>query len=108
MRVLTESDQMKLLEFFEKQMPTFHTRAMKAELKTRFENIAKLTPAVRRTIYKFLTDDKSLPDNQVSKEVDSGMMTALDSTDPELVIDLCQLNKGRPEKCNEFRSKLGD
>ena len=36
-------------------MPIFHTRAMKAEFKSRFENIAKLTPAVHRAVYRFLT-----------------------------------------------------
>ena len=89
-------------------MPTFHTRAMKAEFKGRFENIAKLTPAVRRAVYRFLTGDESLPDNRVTKEVDARMMIALDSGDPELIIDLRQLIKGRPEKYNEFWSKLGD
>lgn len=89
-------------------MPIFHTRAMKAEFKSRFENIAKLTPAVHRAVYRFLTGDESLPDNRVTKEVDARMMIALDSGDPELVVDLRQLNKGRPEKYNEFWSKLGN
>lgn len=35
-------------------------------------------------------------------------MIALDSGNPELIVDLCQLNKGRPEKYKEFWSKLGD
>lgn len=81
---------------------------MKAEFKSRFENIAKLTSAVWGSIYRFLTDDQSLPDNQVSKEVDARMIIGLDSNDPELVIDLHQLNKGRPEKYGQFWSRLGD
>ena len=89
-------------------MPTFHTQAMKAEFKSRFENIAKFTPAVRRVVYRFLTGNESLPNNQVTKEVDARMMIALDSGDPELIVDLHQLNKGRPEKYNKFWSKLGD
>lgn len=69
-----------------------------------------MTPAVRRAVYRFLTGDESLPDNRVTKEVDARMMIALDSGDPELVVDLRQLNKGRPEKYmyNEFWSKLGN
>ena len=83
-------------------MPTFHTRAMKAQFKSRFENIAKLTLALCGEVYRFLTGDESLPDNRVTKEVDARMMIALDSGDIELIFDLRQLNKGRPEKYNEF------
>ena len=43
--------------------------------------------------------------NQVTKEVGVRMMIALDSGDPELIVDLCQL---RPGRYNEFWSKLGD
>ena len=43
--------------------------------------------------------------NQVTKEVGARMMIALDSGDPELIVDLGQL---RPGRYNEFWSKLGD
>ena len=69
-------------------MCAFHSRATKAEFKSRFENIAKLTSAVHRAVCRFLTGEESLPDNRVTKEVDARMMIALDSGDHQRIVDL--------------------
>lgn len=58
------------------QMPTFHTRAMKDDLKNRFKNIAKIIPSVRRAISLFLTDDNSSSENAISKAVDAKLNIA--------------------------------
>lgn len=89
------------------EMPTFHTRAMKDVFKNRFNNIAKITPSVRRAIYRFLTDDNSSSENTISKAVDARLHIAINSEDPELTVDLRALNKGRPEKFDAFWNALG-
>lgn len=84
------------------QMPTFHTRAMQAEFRNRFSNVAKITPAIRRAIYRFLTDDNSVNDNAISKALDIRMELAINSEDPDLLVDLREMNEGRPGMYNVF------
>ena len=88
-------------------MPTFHTRAMKAEFRTRFGNVANITPAIRRAIYRFLTDDSSANDNAISKALDIRMAVAINSEDQDLAVNLRQMNEGRLEKYEVFWEALG-
>ena len=86
-------------------MPTFHTRAMKAEFRSRFGNVAKITPA--RAIYCFLTDDSSANDNAISNTLDIRMAVAINSEDPDLAVNLREMNEGHPEKYEVFWEALG-
>ena len=88
-------------------MPTFHTRALKAEFPSRFGNVAKFTPAIRRAINRSLTDDSSANDNAISNALDIRMAVAINSEDPDLAIDLQEMNEGRPEKYEVFWEALG-
>lgn len=88
-------------------MPTFHTRALKAEFQSRFGNVAKITPAIRRAIYRSLTDDSSANDNAISNALDNRMAVAINSEDPDLAVDLREMNEGRPEKYEVFWEALG-
>ena len=83
-------------------MPMFHTRALKAEFRSRFGNVAKITPAIRRAIYRSLTDDSSANDNAISNALDIRMAVAINSEDPDLAVDLREMNEGRPEKYEVF------
>ena len=88
-------------------MPMFHTRALKAEFRSRFGNVAKITPAIRRAIYRSLTDDSSANDNAISNALDIRMAVAINSEDPDPAVDLREMNEGRPEKYEVFWEALG-
>ncbi|CAH3147064.1 unnamed protein product [Pocillopora meandrina] len=97
----------RVAEVLKQDMPTFHTRAMKAEFRSRFGNVAKITPAIRRANYRFLTDDSSANDNAISNALDIRMAVAINSEDPDLAVDLREMNEGRPEKYEVFWEALG-
>lgn len=69
--------------------------------------MAKITPAIRRDIYRSLTDDSSANDNAISNALDIRMAVAINSEDPDLAVDLREMNEGRPEKYEVFWEAVG-
>ena len=84
------------------QIPVFHTRAMQSEFKDHFTSVCKLTPAIYRAMYRYLSGDASANPNKVSKETDERLKLALTSGDPSIVYDLRGLNLGRHAKYDDF------
>ena len=58
-------------------------------------SVCKLTPAIYRAMYRYLSGDASANPNKVSKETDERLKLALTSGDPSIIYDLRELNLGR-------------
>ena len=87
---------MRMLKKIEPEVPVYHTRAMRKNLSKEVGslNSTDLKPHVIRHIYRKLTEDSSKEiDNS---KIDNRVKLAIETDDPDLIIDLRHLNKGRP------------
>jgi hypothetical protein len=77
------------------KFPEYHTRAMRKEFSEQYGNISgtNIPPHVLRSIYSTLTNDASSDQNP---EIDQRVRLAILGSEPDLVVDLRHLNKGRP------------
>ncbi|CAB4024057.1 Hypothetical predicted protein [Paramuricea clavata] len=83
------------IEIVKKQIPTFHTRAMRQSLMQKYGRVApNKKPAVLRSLYRVLTDDSSAATNEHTAEIDERVRLILDMEDPDVVLDLRALNTG--------------
>src|SRR4051812_14326373 len=64
--------------------------------------LPKAKPSALRTIYQMLTGDVSAAETANEAKVDECVRLALELEDPEITIDLCEHNDGRPGKYNTF------
>jgi hypothetical protein len=85
----------KVLSTLRSKLPEFHTRQMRREFYTMFENVAgiRIPPYVLRSIYATLTNDATADQNP---EIDERVRLSVLGSDPDIVIDLGHLNKGTP------------
>lgn len=76
------------------KLPEYHTRKMRLEFYSIYEKISGVTipPHILRSIYATLTGDATTDQNPA---IDQRMRTAVMASDPELIVDLRHLNKGR-------------
>ena len=88
-------------------MPTFHTRVMRAEFKSKFDNVMKMSPPIHLAIYQFLTD-KWTSSCRVTKAVDMRMKIALEAGGPDPAVGLREFNTRKPENFNDFWSALAE
>lgn len=86
----------RITESLKPKLNEFHTRQMRKEFSRKFSRVAGITipPYLLRSIYAELTLDVSCDQNP---EVDQRARHAILGEDPELVIDMRHLNKGRPD-----------
>ena len=86
---------MKMLKRVEPDIPTYHTRAMQRQFQKQVKLLSSPTPLhVVRHIYKSLRGDTF---SELScQEIDKRVQLAVETEDPDLVIDMRYLNKGRP------------
>lgn len=78
------------------EIPVFHTRAMRRALFTKFGRVSPgMKPAILRAVYRELTGDASVASNEHEAEIDERVKLMLEMEDPDIVIDLRQLNTGR-------------
>ncbi|CAB4028703.1 Hypothetical predicted protein [Paramuricea clavata] len=84
-----------VVESIKPQLPTYHNRAMRICLFSRFGRISPhVKPAVLRHFYRDLTGDSSASTNLTEEEIDSRVCQVLDMEpeDPQTLIDLRSLN----------------
>ena len=77
-------------------IPIYHTRAMRKLFNKHLNAINSCTiqPHIRRHVYRELTSDAS---REISRaEIDQRVQLAIETNDPELIVDLRHLNEGRP------------
>ena len=109
-RLFDESDRMnvavEMLKLLEPEIPIFHTRAMRKKFNKEVKLLNSATPSyLIRHVYRTLTGDASA---EVTKsEIDDRVKLAIETEDPDLIIDLRNLNAGRPaDTFNEFFNEL--
>lgn len=84
----------------------FHTRQMRRDFRHKFSNLggSRIPPHIMRATYAELTLDASADQNP---EIDQRARMAILGEDPELIIDMRHLNKGRPgDTFNQFFEQL--
>lgn len=86
----------------DKQIPMYHTRMMRREFQSRFEGLVSTKPVVMQEMYRFLTGDSSQVVNDISKEVKARLDILLQTGDSENLVDLRELNRGKPVKFDTF------
>lgn len=84
----------KVLHDVRPKLPEYRTRQMRQEFFRAYGNIAGtiIPPHILRSIYTTLTNDASSDQN---KEIDNRVRLSVLGIDPDLVVDLRHLNKGR-------------
>ncbi|KAL3875452.1 hypothetical protein ACJMK2_033399 [Sinanodonta woodiana] len=84
-----------VLHSLRSKLPEYHTRQMRQEFFNAYGNIAGtiIPPHILRSIYTTFTNDASADQN---KEIDNRVRLSVLGIDPDLVVDLRHLNKGRP------------
>ena len=90
---------MKMLKKVEPDIPTYNTRAMRRQFQKQFKLLSPpppppppTPPHVVRHIYKSLTGETC---SELScQEIDERVHLAVETEDPDLVIDMRHLNKG--------------
>lgn len=103
---------MHLIDEIKQQIPVFHTRAMRQEFYNLYGLISpKSKPFILRNIYHSLTGDQSAARTTAEMEIDDRVTEALSMEDPDIIIDLRELNtNGRDrfaiscQKCSQYLS----
>ena len=82
------------------ELPVYMSRAMRKEFLDRYEHVKKITPAVLRSMYHFLTDDCT--SELQNADIDKRLELMLDDPDVDLVVDRRELNPGRRSHFEAF------
>ena len=85
----------------EKEIPIFHTRAMRKEFRQFCGRLCNMKPAVLRAIYKQFVGDHSAG-GATEAEIDTRIRLFLDAEDEDIILDLRSNNPGRPRKYEDF------
>ena len=80
----------------------YHTRAMRREVMNIFGRICNPKPCFLHEIYKRLTGDASASRTADEAEIDMRVHLAMDGEDIGIMVDLQEMNEGRPEKFSAF------
>ncbi len=99
-----------LVDEIKAEIPVYHTRYMKQEFYNMYGRLTPTTkPYILRSIYHSLTGDNSAARTVAEEEMDERMAEALAMEDPEIVVDLRELNKNGSDrysffwdKCNQY------
>lgn len=97
-----ESKILSLLNDVGKQLPVYHTRAMRRDFKNNFKRLSNLSPTILTKIYQDLTGDSSVPQNQDILDRIEILVHNPELIDENFVFDLRELNNGRPSKFEKF------
>ncbi|GBC46844.1 hypothetical protein GLOIN_2v1782174 [Rhizophagus irregularis DAOM 181602=DAOM 197198] len=106
---VSESERMnesqKLTSGLEELVPQYLSRKQKYAFINSAETLFganTVKKSILRNIYKTLTQDSTAANCENKAEIDARVVRALHLGDPNIVIDLRELNLGRPEKYNVF------
>ena len=99
-------ENLRLIEEIKSQIPTFHTRAMKQEFYDLYGRISPQSkPYILRSIYRSLTGDQSTSKTSSEDEIDNRVAEALSMEDPDIIIDLRELNSNKSDRFSVFWDK---
>lgn len=94
-----------LVQSLNKELPTYHTRAMRRAFMQKASLICNVQTKEARYIYKHLSGDSSAADTSNMREVDLRVQQAFDMQDPDILTDLREHNSGQPKKYSIFFDK---
>lgn len=86
----------------DKQIPMNHIRMMRREFQSRYEGLVSTKPVVMQEIFRFLTGDSSQVVIDISKEINTRLYILFQTGDSENLVDLRELNRGKPVKFDTF------
>lgn len=99
--ILSQSQQ--VIETCKQEIPTFHTRFMRKTLYSKYGRVApSMKLSVLRSFYKELSGDQSSSANEHEEEIDRRVNQMLEMEDPDIIIDLRELNCGRKSQYDVF------
>ena len=98
--VLNQS--VKVMEELKKNLPVYHSRAMRREFIHSFGKVTNSKSAFLREAYRRSTGDQSCSSNAAEQAIDERVKQILGDEDPDLICDLRDNNKGRPGKYKVF------
>lgn len=94
---------MRLVEGIKKEIPVFHTRATRKEFYRLYGLILpKSKLHILRSIYHSLIGDQSGARTTAEEKMDQRVSEALMMEDPEIIMDLRQLNKNGKDSFGVF------
>ena len=96
------SKNMEVSSRLRKNLPVYHTRAMRREFLSMFGKQIHGKTGFLREAYKRLTGDSSASINYTTSEVDKRISNILEMEDSDLICDLRFNNTGQPEKYEKF------
>ena len=103
------SDNLRLIEEIKKEIPVYHTRAMKKEFLTLYGQISpESKPYLLRSMYYALTKDSSAPRTTAEREIDERVQEALLAEDIDIIIDLRHLNSSSEDNFSLFWAKCSE
>lgn len=91
----------------EKNIPVYHTRAMRKEFRQKFALVTKVSPSVMDEMYRYLTGDISTPSSNVSKGVQQRLIALIDAQDPDIAFDMRMLHEKKPSQFDDFFGEVG-
>ncbi len=88
------SENHKVISQIQANVPHYHHRALRKKLISKFGRISPKTSEVTlREFYRVATGDQSASLTTAEEELDERLREALQMEDPDLLVDLCELNK---------------
>ncbi|GAQ92919.1 hypothetical protein KFL_012020010, partial [Klebsormidium nitens] len=99
--------QARVVSQLDKQMPEFHTRAMRREFKELMSGVSGVNDQVARFVYRLLSGDQSAAHDGAEGVVDGRTQQILQMGDENLVMDLREINLGREGIFDLFWEVLG-
>lgn len=100
------TENIRVVDEIKAKIPVYHTRAMRNEF---HEMCGRITPKtssyILRSIYHSLTGDQSAARTTAEEEVNERMAEALSMEDPDIVVDLRELNTNGADKYSVFWEK---
>ncbi len=99
--ILSQSQQ--VIETCKQEIPTFHTRFMRKTLYSKYGCVApSMKRSVMKSFYKELSGDQSFSANEHEEEIDRRVYQMLEMEDPDIIIDLRELNCGCKSQYDVF------
>ena len=101
------NENQKVIAQIQKDVPTYHRRAFRRKLISAFGRISpKTNLATFREFYRAATGDLSSSLTTAENEIDKRLREAIEMEDPDVIVDLRELNKGHSSKFTNFWEKM--
>ena len=101
------SENPKVISQIQSDVPVYHRRELRKKLIAKFGRISpKTNVATLREFYRAATGDQSASLTTAEEELNERLREALEMEDPDLIVNLRELNKGHSNKFAVFWEKM--